>query len=75
MEQISGVNNWKLVIRGEPAGVTILRAETCDRQAKQGIRQGRPGVTGGRPQNGDARRLPADDQFPVVDTADTFQRP
>ena len=33
MEQISGVNNWKLVIRREAAGVTILRAETCDRQA------------------------------------------
>ena len=33
MEQISGVNNWKLVIRREAAGVTILRAETCDRKA------------------------------------------
>ena len=33
MEQISGVNNWKLVIRREPAGVTILRAETCDKKA------------------------------------------
>ena len=33
METVSGVNNWKLVIRREAAGVTILRAETCDRQA------------------------------------------
>ena len=33
LEQISGVNNWKLVIRREAAGVTILRAETCDRKA------------------------------------------
>ncbi len=33
LKRISGVNNWKLVIRRETAGVTILRAETCDRQA------------------------------------------
>ena len=33
LEQISGVNNWKLVIRREAAGVAILRAETCDRKA------------------------------------------
>ncbi|MBP3486148.1 MAG: leucine-rich repeat protein, partial [Oscillospiraceae bacterium] len=33
MEQISGVNNWKLVIRREAEGVTVLRAETCDRKA------------------------------------------
>ena len=33
MEQISGVNNWKLVIRREAAGVVILWAATCDVQA------------------------------------------
>lgn len=33
MEQRSGVNNWKLVFRRETEGVTLLRAETCDRQA------------------------------------------
>lgn len=30
METVSGANNWKLVIRREAEGVTILRAETCD---------------------------------------------
>lgn len=33
METVSGVNNWKLVIRREAEGVTILRAATCDRRA------------------------------------------
>ena len=33
LEQISGVNNWKLVIRREAAGVTLLRAVTCDERA------------------------------------------
>ena len=33
MEQISGVNNWKLTIRREAAGVTVLRAATCDERA------------------------------------------
>ena len=33
MEQISGVNNWKLVIRREAAGVAILWAATCDEKA------------------------------------------
>lgn len=33
MEQISGVNNWKLVIRREAAGVAILWAATCDAKA------------------------------------------
>lgn len=33
METVSGVNNWKLVIRRETGGVTILRAATCDRRA------------------------------------------
>ena len=33
MEKISGVNNWKLVIRREATGVTILWAATCDARA------------------------------------------
>ena len=33
METVSGVNNWKLVIRREAAGVTLLRAVTCDERA------------------------------------------
>ena len=33
MERISGVNNWKLVIRREENGITILRAATCDVRA------------------------------------------
>lgn len=33
MESISGVNNWKLVIRREGTGVTILWAATCDCRA------------------------------------------
>lgn len=33
METVSGVNNWKLVIRRERAGVRILWAATCDRRA------------------------------------------
>ena len=30
METVSGINNWKLVIRREQDGITILRAVTCD---------------------------------------------
>ena len=33
MERIAGVNNWKLTVRREAAGVTILRAVTCDTRA------------------------------------------
>lgn len=33
METVSGVNNWKLVIRREAAGVTVLWAATCDQRA------------------------------------------
>ena len=33
METITGVSNWKLVIRREAAGVTILHGQTCDRRA------------------------------------------
>lgn len=33
METISGVNNWKLVIRREKAGVAILWAATCEARA------------------------------------------
>ena len=33
MESIAGVNNWKLTVRREAAGVTILRAATCDPRA------------------------------------------
>lgn len=33
MERISGVNNWKLAVRRETAGVTLLRAATCDERA------------------------------------------
>ena len=33
METISGANNWKLVIRREAKGVTLLQAQTCDRRA------------------------------------------
>ena len=33
MERISGVNNWKLTVRREAAGVTVLRAATCDERA------------------------------------------
>lgn len=30
METVSGINNWKLVIRRDADGITILRATTCD---------------------------------------------
>ena len=33
MESVSGVNNWKLTVRREAAGVTVLRAVTCDGRA------------------------------------------
>lgn len=33
METVSGLSNWKLVIRREQAGITILRAVTCDPRA------------------------------------------
>lgn len=33
METVSGVNNWKLVIRREAEGVTILWGATCDARA------------------------------------------
>ena len=33
METISGLTNWKLTIRRENHGVTILRALTCDQNA------------------------------------------
>ena len=33
MQTISGSSNWKLIIRRETAGITILRAETCDKKA------------------------------------------
>ena len=33
METISGLTNWRLTVRREEGGVTILRAVTCDRRA------------------------------------------
>lgn len=33
MEIVSGANNWKLTVRREAAGVTVLRAVTCDVRA------------------------------------------
>lgn len=33
METIGGVNNWRLSIRRERDGITVLRAATCDRRA------------------------------------------
>lgn len=33
VESITGAYNWKLTIRREEAGVTILRAATCDKRA------------------------------------------
>lgn len=33
METVSGLSNWKLVIRREQAGMTVLRAVTCDPRA------------------------------------------
>ena len=33
METVSGVSNWKLVIRREERSVCILRAVTCDERA------------------------------------------
>ena len=33
METITGVSNWKLVIRREGESVTILHAQTCDKKA------------------------------------------
>ena len=33
MQTISGSSNWKLIIRRELEGITILRAETCDIKA------------------------------------------
>lgn len=34
METIPGSGNWRLTIRREAAGITLLRAATCDRQAR-----------------------------------------
>ena len=33
MEQFSGISNWKLTIRREREGITVLRAMTCDSRA------------------------------------------
>ena len=33
VETVSGINNWRLTVRRETAGVTILRAVTCDAAA------------------------------------------
>lgn len=33
METVSGVNNWKLVVRREAAGIAVLWAATCDARA------------------------------------------
>jgi len=33
LETVSGINNWKLVIRRDADGITILRATTCDAKA------------------------------------------
>ncbi len=33
MEQIQGISNWKLTIRREQDGITLLRARTCDQKA------------------------------------------
>ena len=33
MERISGISNWKLTIRRENTGITLLRALTCDTKA------------------------------------------
>ena len=33
MEIMEGANNWKLTVRREGAGVTVLRAVTCDARA------------------------------------------
>lgn len=33
METISGLTNWRLTVRRDEGGVTILRAVTCDRRA------------------------------------------
>lgn len=33
METVSGLSNWKLVIRREQAGITVLRGITCDPRA------------------------------------------
>ena len=33
METIPGSGNWRLTLRREAEGVTILRAATCDRRA------------------------------------------
>ena len=34
VETIPGSGNWKLTIRREAAGITILRAATCDARAR-----------------------------------------
>ena len=33
METISALTNWRLTVRREESGVTILRAVTCDKRA------------------------------------------
>lgn len=33
MEQVAGLGNWKLVVRRETDGITILRGVTCDKTA------------------------------------------
>ena len=33
METIPGSGNWRLTIRRETAGITLLRAATCDKRA------------------------------------------
>ena len=33
METVSGISSWKLTIRREAAGITVLRAVTCESAA------------------------------------------
>ncbi|MFR3921146.1 MAG: hypothetical protein ACLTYN_03395 [Dysosmobacter welbionis] len=51
VETIPGSGNWKLTIRREAAGITILRAATCDARAACGdvIRPAGDGPGGPRP--------------------------
>ena len=45
METIAGANNWKLVIRREGDGITLLQAVTCDLRHKDALESG---VAGGK---------------------------
>lgn len=65
MEVFSGASNWSLTIRREAEGITLLRAQTCDRRAVLPdtlfglpvVALGRRALSGGRTEAGEEVRL------------------